>query len=119
MTDFTEWEGDQFEYEFQSWFDRNREAMERMAAQIGETMARLFEWFKDICVKLWEQLRIAAASAADAIRHLVEAYQRDWPKLPPFGVSGIPHLRRGRRRPPPIRDLRATAVRGPHTFRRY
>lgn len=38
--DFTEWEGEVFEGQFQTWLDRNREALERFAAQMGATMQR-------------------------------------------------------------------------------
>lgn len=118
--DFARWEGDQFEYEFQSWLDRNEELLRRIAARLNEAVTRIVEWFKNICCKMWEQLRVVASAAADALRHLWEAYHQDWPELSSIRVSGLARRqRRGKRRPPPVRNLGATAVRGPHTFRRY
>jgi hypothetical protein len=115
--DFTLWEGEQFEYELQTWLDRNQELIRRIAERMSEGIEKILGVIKDFCAAMWVHFREAVASAADAIRRLWEVYTEP---LPQFGAGGPPPTRRrGRRRPPPVRDLRSTAVRGPHTFRRY
>lgn len=116
--DFTAWEGEIFESQFREWLEHNQEILRRIAKAIGKSIAKIIDGIKDACTALWENFRIAVASAADAIRRLIDVW--DQAPLPAFGISGSPpRQHQGKRRPPPVRDFGSTAVQGPHTFKRF